>query len=322
MIDPATIVYHESSTDENDNYVHFRVGTEFGKFTKGNVILALKDLSGRIVWTWHIWITDKPEEILYEGGISFIDRNIGALSAQTASSPIDNFGFVYQWGRKDPFFGGDGINNGTPLDFASYTIHNAGTSWQHVQTSQIAGYEKQNPMTFISNNPRTANLSTMLVVDWLSVSDPNRWSDSNKTDHDPCPSGYKVPGMNKLQALHNAYDAWVKGGQISQDRYFKNEDNWRWIYKFTPVSGGISQSIWPAAGMRQGRNGNNSAQLIHSGTATVKGQCYYWSSSPFKVGTTTVHGVSLRVHTSGNILYSVDDYSDNADAYPIRCVKE
>ena len=309
LIDPATLVYNESATSENDNYVRFRVGTNMGKYTKGNVILALKNASGGIVWTWHIWITDDLKDVTYPGGTIMLDRNIGALASRIGASPVDNYGFVYQWGRKDPFFGGDGIENETtPLALAKkYTLRN-GVDWVPVNTIQTSDFANLNPMTFISNPTTSTNLS--IPADWLSVSNPNRWSENSKTDHDPCPSGYKVPGRDDLKALLD----------VTQTSYwyFKLIDNWHWEYAAHP-----DFTAWPTAGMRQGRNvfnGKNGAQLLYSGTAATSGQCFYWTSSPINIG--GISGGSHRIYTAGNVLYSFDEFGDNADAYPIRCVKE
>ena len=49
---------------------------------KGNAVIAAKDSQRNIVWSWHIWLTDQPEEWVYanEAG-TIMDRNLGATSA-------------------------------------------------------------------------------------------------------------------------------------------------------------------------------------------------------------------------------------------------
>ena len=47
-------------------------------------MIAAKDNDGTILWSWHIWVTDKPEEYTYknsQGTYTLMDRNIGASSA-------------------------------------------------------------------------------------------------------------------------------------------------------------------------------------------------------------------------------------------------
>ena len=315
LIDPSSIVYDESSRG-----VRFRVGTDFGKFTKGNVVLALKNSSNEIVWTWHIWITDQPKDMAYENGKIFLDRNIGALSARMVSAEMDNYGFVYQWGRKDPFVGGDGSTNEIPSNILSVaqnnTIVNTRATWNpsgiagwSVKESTVANEEtiRKTPMQFVCNNSSPKERP----ADWLSVSNLVLWSATGKTDYDPCPYGYKVPDKNDLRSLHveTPSSLW----------YFNYKGNKYWEYYYYSAG---DVTAWPSAGMRQGRftsDGNNGAQLIYSGTNSNFGQCFYWTSSPVNIG--ALSGGSYRIHTVGDKLYSEDDYGDNADAYPIRCVK-
>lgn len=82
---------------------------------KGNAVIAFK-VDGTIYWSWHIWVTDNPENgVFYQHGseldidknpinIQYMDRNLGA----TTNSFLGNGwktsgGLMYEWGRKDPF---------------------------------------------------------------------------------------------------------------------------------------------------------------------------------------------------------------------------
>ena len=307
LIDPASIDYNE-----NAGYVEFRVGSELGKLTKGNVILALKNLAGDIAWTWHIWITDKPEDYKYENEKEFLDRNLGALSAvmTSASRGIDNYGFVYQWGRKDPFFGGTGsTETDVNMPFAiNNTIRNSSV-WAVSENVIYRTIEmaRKNPMTFIVNN--TSHPEEF--ADWLLKSDHTCWAATYKTDDDPCPHGYKVPSKADLASLYS-----VPNDPISFPLlYFANAERKYWEYYSINRN---KVAIWPAAGMRLGRGSSgeySGGQLIYSGTTYTTGQCFYWTSNFF------VEGASYRVYTVGSKLYSNDDFGDRADAYSVRCVK-
>jgi hypothetical protein len=332
LIDPASIDYNEAR-----GHVDFRVGTSFGKYTKGNVILALKDASDNIVWTWHIWITD-TEEIQYDGN-KFLDRNIGALSGDTVPpAAIDTYGFVYQWGRKDPFVGGDGITydeSNQSLSVAeNHTIVNTSVEWgtdvnkwSQVEMSTNTSVEESGkyPMRFFSNGK---SLSENDPADWLYESKTDLWSDDGKTDYDPCPDGYKVPAKDDLDALQKGYknyeiylDDVEKNPSVAHPViWFYNEKNsnryWGYAYDRTATT------FWPLAGMRQGRQNAFGAQLKYAGTDNRMGRAFYWTSTPLNAGK-IVPGSSHRMTTnySGFILYSPDEYGANADAYPVRCVK-
>ena len=306
-----------------EGIIKFRAGTKTGGLKEGNIVLALKDDNNNILWTWHFWFTDKPQDIAYGNGKMFMDRNLGALSAVHISPGVDNYGFVYQWGRKDPFFGGNGVENELSSDVFSIakksTVNNAGTweidanMWSQTTTGDT-NMATRYPMWFICNNDITKPAN--IPADWLSSSNPNRWSDSEKTDDDPCPHGYKVPSKADLSSLLE-----FEADNITP-KNFKFKDRKYWEYS----SGGRS-SVWPAAGMRQGRSivgDYTGAQLIYSGTSSVFGQCFYWTSSQINVGGVSLPGGSHRVYTTNGIpdfTFYKDDYGDNADAYPVRCVK-
>jgi hypothetical protein len=347
LIDPASLDYNEA-----EGYVRFRVGTNLGKYTKGNVVLALKDASNEIVWTWHIWITDQPKDVEYDksGGdppiIKFLDRNIGALSVDTFLSPaVDTYGFVYQWGRKDPFIGGNGVILDEGMNFLSvageHTKLNPTNTWK----AGVKGWDRANmltvgtieeavkyPMRFIYNG---ASSSEDDPADWLSVSLPGLWSDERKTNYDPCPYGYKVPGMHaleldRLNVLYRPwkdYDDYVNREGFLNATWFYNarSSNRYWEYHNNNNDNDTKVSIWPTAGMRQGRDGRNEkgdvvigAQLKYSGTDRSMGKGYYWTSTPNGIAGP---GASYRIEMHNTRLYSPDTYGPNADAYSVRCVK-
>ena len=61
-------------------------------FVNGNAVIAAKDPSGTIVWSWHIWMRSALGNV---SSNTMMDMNLGALSA-------GGEGLYYQWGRKDP----------------------------------------------------------------------------------------------------------------------------------------------------------------------------------------------------------------------------
>lgn len=96
--------------------VHFTAGEG-----QGNVLIAVRDADCRILWSWHIWVTDydPSSQAPKLNGLSWMTRNLGALSDdydETGSAK----GFVYQWGRKDPFPSGAGWN-----DLNDITVYDA-----------------------------------------------------------------------------------------------------------------------------------------------------------------------------------------------------
>lgn len=88
-----------------------RVYFEVEEFRKGNLIVAGVDRKGAILWSWHLWLTDKPRNH-DSHDYAVMDRFLGATVAPTypaASLTSGEFyaslGLYYQWSRKDPFPG-------------------------------------------------------------------------------------------------------------------------------------------------------------------------------------------------------------------------
>ena len=105
----------EVSYDGGSNTVSLRTASTF---REGNALIGAKDARGKILWSWHIWMTDKPEDQSYKNYSSkMMDRNLGATSATPGD--VGALGLLYQWGRKDPFMGASAIAEGTTTQAAS-----------------------------------------------------------------------------------------------------------------------------------------------------------------------------------------------------------
>lgn len=81
-------------------------------FVNGNVVIAARDASGNILWSWTIWATegyDADQNARKVGRFTVMDRNLGAFAGTEAANYSDALkaalavGNYYQWGRKDPF---------------------------------------------------------------------------------------------------------------------------------------------------------------------------------------------------------------------------
>lgn len=82
---------------------------------KGNASIDFR-VNNNVYWTWHVWVTDSPEDgAEYGQGFEtdksgtpftpkYMDRNLGATNASFLGNGWNKSGgLMYQWGRKDPF---------------------------------------------------------------------------------------------------------------------------------------------------------------------------------------------------------------------------
>lgn len=170
-----------------NGYIRFKAKgfvDEDGLPIKGNHILPYKGnarinayKNGRVVWSWHIWVTDRPLDVIYRNGYISMDRNLGAVS----NSPDDynNItntvnGICYQFGRKDPMF--------------RYLIENNGSTYV-IKKEVTVDEATANPRVYYWNDNNN----------WTAQNSDHFWGyaspreGAHKTMYDPCPPGYKVP---------------------------------------------------------------------------------------------------------------------------------
>ena len=107
-----------------DGYVYFKTGPT----AEGNAVIAVKDRSGNVLWSWHIWKThfnlaEMPAQTyktnprsgmngtIYSDVLPakrtlvMMECDLGAASnaATNNDEVVRTFGLYYQFGRKDPF---------------------------------------------------------------------------------------------------------------------------------------------------------------------------------------------------------------------------
>lgn len=196
-----------ASVDIVDGFVTFATPEQL---KPGNAVIAAKDASGVILWSWHIWVPATAIETADYGiySVPMMDRNLGALVVAAADETIavESFGMTYQWGRKDPFPGagtiGDDDDNATVAGVAlSVTEGDDTTDECKITLEQSI----QNP-TLMGHSQG---------ADWLVPFDNTLWQNAMKTIYDPCPPGYRVPARDKSMPWHSAdltaVTGWAEG---------------------------------------------------------------------------------------------------------------
>ena len=164
------------SVSYKDDYIMFQTADVF---KKGNAVIAAKDISGNILWSWHIWMTGGI------GGVEYPDNLVTLMINNLGATPDDDDGLMYQWGRKDPF-----------MDTATSTI-----TWP----SAVDSDSSTGTIEYAISHPTTIINKCWSNGDWYFSWDDNtdntRWttSDCEKSIYDPCPYGWRVPDSDIWQ---------------------------------------------------------------------------------------------------------------------------
>jgi hypothetical protein len=215
----------------------------------GNALIAAYDTDdSTILWSWHIWVTDYDPN---NGGTTysfansanitytFMDRNLGALSTSFID---DQNNLYYQFGRKDPFPGG---NYSLPI-------------LKTVPKPMI--YAIQNPTTFITPFSEYDAIMffwcSTLSNDWWWGIGGSKYIPKSKTIYDPCPTGWRVPACTENRSPWD---------NLTDINGLWENNSWNWT---TPYNAGS----YPAVGHRLGIDGSIS-ELGNSG--------YLWSATAY-----------------------------------------
>ena len=310
----------------SDGRVIFRVlgaedKSDYSLQYKGNVKIAAFDASDNIIWSWHIWITDKPLNQGYQNGYVALDRNLGAVTKDYASyqqgmSPWS--GMYYQWGRKDPIFRATVEGNNL---------------WNPDQADVVS---TPATMTEVTRNPVTYYYDGTGGNSWLSSSDPGYanfdhfWGyisvrdDIVKTIYDPCPPGYRVPG----NALWEDPDP-----AMTNERLLNSSEKFAG-YRFT-IDNMIS-IYYPGTSAIVSENGavvikdndsvsDDAGNFVFMNSATPyepssseTGSEYQDRAYHFRYSNEEGSGVDYESVMVAGIAY----HTKRSDAYPVRCVFE
>ncbi|WP_321479615.1 BF2992 family fimbrillin-A clan protein [uncultured Bacteroides sp.] len=261
----------------------------------GNAVIAIKNSSDSILWSWHIWVTNYDPNTgatnLITNGFRdyvFMDRNLGATSI--VKGDIGTVGLLYQWGRKDPF------PNSSDWTETEPTLYGEVTS---VQASTTPGITQsiRHPITSINQ-----------VDTWLDTSNIYLWNtqEGKKTVYDPCPQGWRVPPS--YFSGNFTFAPWRYLLIYNYD-FFYSDDPYNYggtyeLYGYSFTKDGNSIGFYPSTGIRK-----RSGKLAATGSAG-----YYWIATP------KGHDGYYFAFTEG--AGGPGASIDQSYLYAVRCVKE
>lgn len=310
-------------------YVRFKVPK--GESARGNAVIAVYDEKEKILWSWHIWITESPKEVeiqLSEGEhhtIMVLDRNIGATRATCSNGEeaLETYGLYYQWGRKDPSMGPKSYDYGLFNLITAPYYDDFSDKRTAAEVAQFARPTLQDaiesPMYLILPSSQTLNYS----FNWLYERYDFLWGYNDatgmtsKTIYDPCPYGYRVPSSE----LNHIFTADNGSGQVGD-------------YGHTITIGGESL-FFPYAGYKGVDVGLSSVSLPwkYVGQKGDYQSSMYCKETDDYIGTISHYMHRERVYISKvdhweelNVgeynAYKTLCYTNRRTAAPVRCVKD
>lgn len=234
--------------DNSSGYVKFKTGT-----AKGNALIAVRNSSDQILWSWHIWRTDGvnltelnkshilkiktntkrewyanafPDETvkkiaMRERELVLMECKLGALLDKTNSSltfagNTGAFNLSYQFGRKDPFPLND--VNLSKTDAFYLNAVEATTTGSTIQNN--LDYSIQHPGVFIKGdnwiNNATLNSNQWKVSNCLWGDNNTAKGSSNSTNPPPCTILDPAPwGTENESGKKTIYDPCPAGWRVA-----------------------------------------------------------------------------------------------------------
>lgn len=231
--------------------------------TGGSGVIAACNSSGRILWSWHVWVTDyKPDATgsasVYEPAdkrkqlyvsannrntFPMMDRNLGAFIGLDRA-PKDRLemtkanGFHYQRGRKDPYSGtyttsdehdfSAVITPGIPPKNFLNRYEGDGLSWLIPENKPVYSSLRDAYASPLSIGSSSGN------AQWCSQQ-TSGWNSTSKGINDPCPAGWRIPLQSSVYQplidnnanLANYNDVQKNGGVLL--RYEKDSERVTYI---------------------------------------------------------------------------------------------
>lgn len=215
----------------NGGNISFKVDKEY--IRQGNAVIAIKDASNAILWSWHIWVTDEAidqtievtnyQQVKYK----LMPVSLGWCDGNTYNYPersclvrfkadkqtrivtikqkagVESIGGnlpFYQWGRKDP------ILPSTGKSYSDKTWYAAdGSSSTTILESDRLGSGVERIKQYILK-PERMGPGTSTFYNLWNIN--NKVTGANddvviKTIYDPCPVGYKLPAGNAFTGFTN-----------------------------------------------------------------------------------------------------------------------
>lgn len=291
--DQSGIVDGLSVTNAGANsFVNFHVPAD--KIKNGNAVIAVKNASGTVMWSWHLWfdhdnVLATTPVVNHQGHTyNFTNQTLGFAYRKWGGSTYDKARVarviveqtIANGGVKQRGYIDITQNPGNVKEISS-------TMYQFGRKDAMPGVRTVSDGSFTQNGSDHMSIQNGIQhpeiiytcrESWFEApptgySYYNLWSMENttkgrndnavtKTIYDPCPAGFKMPASN-------AFTGFTTNGQNKGTKNVSGAWDMGWNFKGT----GTNTVYFPASGYRNG----------HDGFLTIAGRSgYYWSAGPGK----------------------------------------
>lgn len=309
-------------------YVRFKVAKkDESNYREGNAVIAVYDQNGKVMWSWHIWITDTPQDFIYTEDttkITMLDRNLGATAASWtgANDALETYGLYYQWGRKDPSMGPPTWNY-SPINMITAPYYDY--SSEEKDAAEVVRFATptlkdavENPMYLIMPTAQTQSYYFNWLyekIDFLWGYNKDEGTNVDKTIYDPCPYGYKVSGgeLSDLFSFSGKSITYQDYGQIIS---LTDDDTKKIYFPYTGYKGvdkGLNSLVcsWKYVGQKA----DYQSSVVNT---TVEHAEYMHRTRVYLSRETEWNELNVGTYRGRQIM----DHTNRKTAAPVRCVKD
>lgn len=296
-------VYNNNTEDGSDDFLQFEVSR--ANIKPGNAVVVIKDASGTIMWSWHLWFTTADAVATID--VTNFQNVTNKLTRENLGWKYDTWrGSIYRQPRSVKIKVQQGAGPGGVKKEGIITItQNDGgiflgtnTFYQYGRKDAFPGVDIagliqlggaagtipntiKNPTTYYSQMSYPVKSSTMPPYNlWSMEYTTAGLSDTPpvKTIYDPCPVGFKLPSSRAFTGFTTT------GGNVNtynnseEIAKFNIRGEWNLGYEFYNKPAGANSTAtlyFPASGYR---STFNSLKIVSSQTSTSP-MGLYWSAS-------------------------------------------
>lgn len=351
----AFYIFKDIKIDKVKQNIIFTVDDEF--MQQANAIIAVRDTDGKIMWSWHIWVTELDFSKTYslqdytDGTMSYEmmpaslgwiegkrvwydERNLAFEFTQTGTGKsktmsvkqegaeyqyTDGGSLYYQWGRKDPIIGLKSRALHGAADYRPHEVVEEKYRYHYEVNSGVnVGMTIQNPnVYYVYNSSGGAGKWQPEKYFWDNSGGTISSKTSTKTIYDPSPRGFKVPPGRAFSVFTNGESGPKTGTRSLNGDQLSNG----YEYEVYTKKGKTGEKVkFVATGQRVDRTGSG---LGEAGGLWAMQGVYFLTCNRHDTNATSSYSLCIRMESENNdtaVTYGF--VGATSMARPVRPIKE